>query len=225
LGVEAQKLAPGMSQALHLPNGANQGALIATVQPDSPAAKAGLQPGDVIEQVDGKAVANPRDLAVDIAAVKPGEQVPLSIVRNGETQTVTVSVATMPNQTTASNDNGGDPSAPATPRVGLALAPISPDLRDQLGLPEQARGAVVEQVTPGSPADSAGIRQGDVVVGVGNKSVTSPQAAIEAIRNATKGGHDVALRILRNGHAAFVALDMHHVQQAPQGSDDDSNQG
>jgi serine protease Do len=202
-----------------------QGALVATVQPDSPAAKAGLQPGDVIEQVDGKTVANPRDLAVAVAAVKPGDQVPLSIVRNGETQTVTATVTTMPNQNVASNGSGQDDSGQGTPRVGLALAPISPDMREQLGLPEHAHGAVVQQVTPGSPADGAGIQQGDVVVGVGNKPVGSPQAAIEAIQTATKGGHDVALRILRNGHAAFVALDMHHVQQAPQGSNDDSDQG
>ncbi len=228
LGVEAQPVAANMAQALHIPNGANgmaQGALVATVQPDSPAAKAGLQPGDVIEQVDGKTVANPRDLAVAVAAVKPGDQVPLSIVRNGETQTVTATVTTMPNQNVASNGSGQDDSGQGTPRVGLALAPISPDMREQLGLPEHAHGAVVQQVTPGSPADGAGIQQGDVVVGVGNKPVGSPQAAIEAIQTATKGGHDVALRILRNGHAAFVALDMHHVQQAPQGSNDDSDQG
>ncbi len=225
LGVEAQPVAANMAQALHLPNGGTQGALVATVQPDSPAAKAGLQPGDVIVQVDGKAVANPRDLAVDIAAVKPGEQVPLNILRNGETQAITAVVTTLPAQTTASNDNGAEENGSGTPRVGLALAPITPDVRDQLGLPEQARGAVVEQVTPGSPADSAGIQQGDVLVGVGNKAVNSPQAAIEAIRGATKNGHDVALRILRNGHAAFVALDMHHVQQAPQNSDNDNDQG
>jgi serine protease Do len=235
LGVEAQPVSANMSQALHLPNGSTangstpngsmQGALVASVQPDSPAAKAGLQPGDVIVQVDGKAVNNPRDLALDIAAVRPGEPVPLNIVRNGEAQTVTATVTTMPNQSTASNDSGPSDDGQATPRVGLALAPLSPDLRDRFGLPEQARGALVEQVAPGSPADAAGIEQGDLVVGVGNKPVASPQAAVEAIRSATRGGHDVALRILRNGHAAFVALDMHHVQQAPQGSDNDNDQG
>jgi serine protease Do len=229
LGVEAQPVAGPMAQALHLPgaspNANGKGALIAAVQPDSPAAKAGLQPGDVIEQVNGQAIANPHELAVDVAAIKPGTQVPLNFVRNGEAQTVNVSVATLPNQQTASNETGSSTATPGTPRIGLALAPISPQMRDELGLSEQTRGAVVAQVVPGSPADAAGIQQGDLVVGVGAKAVTSPQAAIEAIHTATQGGHDVALRILRNGHAAFVALDMHHAQQTPQASDDDSDQG
>ncbi len=223
LGVEAQPVAPAMSQALHLP-GADKGALIASVQPESPAAKAGLQPGDVIEQVNGTAIANPHELAVTVASIKPGTEVPLKFVRNGEMQSLTLSVATLPAQT-AGNANQPADSTPGTPRVGLALAPISPEARDELGLPEHTRGAVVAGVVPGSPADNAGVHQGDVVIGVGARPVTSPQAALDAIHSATEGGHDVALRILRNGHAAFVALDMHHAQQTPQASGDDNDAG
>ena len=215
LGVEAQAVARGMSAALHLPKtggalpGQTPGALVATVQSDSPAAKAGLQPGDVIEQVDGKQVQNPRDLALDISAIKPGTDSHLSIVRDGHTQDVTVAVATMPNEQTADRgQNGGD--AGSQPEVGLALAPISPQMRDRFDLPTHTHGAIVAEVQAGSPADAAGIRAGDVLVGVNTRAVNSPDDAVEAIRGAAQGGKSMALRIMRNGHAGFVALDLSH---------------
>jgi len=217
-----------MSAALHLPktSGTDHGALVASVQPDSPAAKAGIQPGDVILQVDGQAVKDPRDLAVDIAGVKPGSEAHLNIFRNGQTQDVAATVATMPNQQVASNDQGsGDASADHQPRIGLALEPISPDVRDQLNLPASTRGAVVAQVQPGSPADQAGIQQGDVVVGVGNRAVSNPREAVEAIHGATRQGQEVALRIMRDGHTQFVALDLSHASQPAAPSADDNDQG
>jgi len=202
LGVEAQPVSPAMSSALQLPN--DKGALIASVRPDSPAANAGLQPGDVIEQVNGQAVGNPRDLAVDIAGVQPGQQAKLDIVRDGQHQTVTATVATLDQkQQTASNGGSG---AESQQGIGLALAPLTPDVRNQLDLPDNAKGAVVAQVQPGSPADRAGMQEGDVIVGVGNKSVASPAQAAHDIRDTVKGGHAVALRILRNGQSAFVAV-------------------
>jgi serine protease Do len=226
LGVEAQAIDAGMSAALHLPKttGADHGALVASIQPDSPAAKAGIQPGDVILKVDGQAVADPRDLAVDIAGVKPGSDTHLDIFRNGQTQDVAATVASMPSQQTASNNQGNSGNADRQPQIGLALAPISPDMRSQLDLPASTKGAVVAQVQPGSPADQAGIQQGDVVVGVGNHAVTSPKEAVEAIHGATRDGQEVALRIMRDGHTQFVALDLSHpTQQAP--SADDDSQG
>jgi serine protease Do len=91
--------------------------------------------------------------------------------------------------------------------IGLALAPLSPDLRDQLDVPNGTNGAVVREVEPGSPADSAGIQAGDVIVGVGDKQVDSPNAAANAIRGASKD-HAVALRIIRNGQPIFVGVNL-----------------
>jgi serine protease Do len=85
---------------------------------------------------------------------------------------------------------------------------LSPNARQELDIPAKVRGVVVAQVKPGSPADDAGIRQGDVIVGVGLQGVTSPEQAVHAIHDAVHGSHAVALRIYRDGHAAFVAIDM-----------------
>jgi serine protease Do len=164
---------------------------------------AGLQPGDVIRAVDGKQVRNPRELAVDVGAEKPGTEAKVEIIRDGSPQTVTVALAALP----------GENAAPASEHqghggLGLALASLSPDVRGQLDLPPHTRGAVVTEVRPGSPAEQAGIQQGDVIVGVGTQAVTSPEQAVRAIRESEgKGkGDAVALRILRDGQTAFVAV-------------------
>jgi len=87
------------------------------------------------------------------------------------------------------------------------LAPLTPDLRGQLNLPDNTSGAVITAVTPNSPADQAGLQQGDVLVGVGPQNVTSPDDAAAAIRAATKSGASaVALRIIRQGEALFVGI-------------------
>ena len=198
LGVQAQAIESAMRAALHLPG--HGGALVASVEPDSPAAKAGVQPGDVIEQVNGNKIGDPRELAVDVAAVAPGDQAKLTVFRDGDTKDLQAIVASLPTADESA-------SAPNQQRgVGLALAPLTPDARSELNLPEQTRGAVIAQVRPGSPAEQAGLQQGDVIVGVGEKSVSSPSEAVSAIRAAMQGDKTAALRIVRDGTAAFVAV-------------------
>ena len=205
LGVGTQPVTPAMATALHLPAADKGGALVAQVEPDSPAAKAGLQPGDVIRAVDGKPVADPRELAVDVADIHPGSAARLDLLRDGATQTVSVTIASMKTDTVAANDGGAGQEQQG---VGVALAPLTPELRGQLDLPARTSGAVVANVKPDSPAAEAGIRQGDVIVGVGSAMVASPSDAARAIRSAAHKDHVVALRILRDGQTAFVAIDM-----------------
>ncbi len=204
LGVEAQQVTPEMATALNLPdkNPNAAGALIAQVEPDSPAAKAGLKPGDVIRAVDGKTVGNPRDLALDIAGVKPGDQAKLDVLQGGQQKSLSVAVASLPNEVNGGPGNAGQHHE----GVGLALAPLTPDMRSQLDLPEHLKGAAVAQVRPGSPAEQAGLQQGDVIVGVGTQAVDSPAQAAHAIRQATEKHHAVALRVFRDGHTMFVAV-------------------
>jgi serine protease Do len=201
IGVEAQLVSDNMAKAMHLD--AKSGALIAGVQSDTPASHSGLEPGDVVTAVNGQTVKTPRDLAVDVAAVQPGDEAKLQVLHNGDSKTVSVKVGQMPNEQTASNDTG--PSSHE--RIGLALAPLSPDLRNQLDVPDGTHGAVVRNVEPGSPADQAGLQAGDVIVGVGDKQVTSPSDAANAIRGASKD-HAVALRIIRNGEPVFVGVNL-----------------
>jgi serine protease Do len=200
IGVEAQQISPAMAKAMNLPN--HTGALIAQVQPDTPAAHAGLQPGDVIRTVNGVQIKDPRELAVQIAGVTPGNEAQLGIIRGGKDQTISLKVETMPTQRVA---QASAPSHEA--RLGLALAPITPGARQQLDLPKGQSGVLVAGVQQGSPADQAGLQQGDVIVGVGSKPVSNPGEAAHAITEAIGGSsHAVALRIIRNGQPVYVAI-------------------
>ena len=202
VGVEAQQITASMAQAMHLKE--NQGALLAGVQPDSPAAAAGLQSGDVIESVNGTKISNPRDLALNVANIQPGDSARLSVLHDGQTKDMTVKVGTLPNDQVASRDTrNGEHHA----QIGLALAPLSPEMRDQLDVPDGTKGAVVQGVQPGSPAESAGLQPGDVIVGVGQQKVTSPAEAARAMRTAMSGSdHSFALRVIRNGQPVFVGV-------------------
>ncbi len=200
-GLETQPIGPGMAKALRL--NAADGALVAGVQPEGPAAKAGVEPGDVIRAVDGHAIKTPRDLAMSIGAAKPGETVKLDMIRDGVDRTVKLALIELPNERQTADaadtaDNKG--------KIGIALAPLSPELRDRLDLPKGTKGAVIAGVEPGSPAAEAGIREGDLVVGVGSQPVATPEEAVKAIRSNGRA-KTLALRILREGRPAFIAID------------------
>ena len=202
LGVETQPITPAIASGLGLDRNIH-GALVANVQPDSPAGKAGVKPGDVVQSVNGANVADPRELARTVADLKPGESAKVAVLRDGDQKTLEVKVAALPDdQRTASKGEAGQ----GEHNIGVALAPISPELRDQLNLPESAKGAVVAEVQPGSPAQMAGLREGDVVVSVGSKPVASPSEAASTIRAARKDGKAVALRVLRDGESRYVAI-------------------
>ena len=205
LGVETQKVTPAMAAALHLPDPGKAGALVAGVEPDAPAAASGLQPGDVIRAVGDASVASPHDLAVDVAGLHPGTETVLQVLRDGKPQSVSVTVGRMKNDAVAANEGGADQDRPG---VGVKLAPLTPELRGELDLPARTHGVVVAEVMPDSPAAQAGIREGDVIIGVGSEVVASPGDAAKAIRSAIRKDHAVALRILRDGQTAFVAVDM-----------------
>ncbi len=199
LGVAAQPVTAALAPALHLKAGA-EGALVASVPADSPAAKAGIKPGDVIQSVNGTTVKSPRDLAVDVAGLPPGKSATLDVMRDGTQKSIDVQIASLPNAQTAQNQGQGQG------QIGVALAALVPELRDRLGLPESAHGAVVAEVKPGSPAEQAGLRPGDLIVGVGPAAVSTPAQAANDIHSAMQDGKVVALRIVRDGQAQFVAV-------------------
>jgi len=201
IGVEAQELTGATASALHVKP--DSGALLAGIEPDGPASHAGLKPGDIITAVDGKKIANPRELAVDVAAIKPGAPAHLTVLEDGHSKDIALNVAQMPNHETASNEaNGGHHE-----QLGLALAPLSPEMRGQLDVPDGTRGAVIRGVQPGSPAEQAGLQPGDVIVGVGTHPVDGPAEAAHAIRQEMNSrDHAVALRVIRNGQALFVGI-------------------
>ncbi len=202
LGVEAQAVSDAMARALKLPGsgGTDQrGALVASIQDNSPASHSTLKPGDVITSVNNLHVGTPRELAIDIGQVKPGDQATINYVRNGKSESTTVTISKLGSGSASTPQNAGH-------SFGLVLAPLTSDLRQQLGLDEGTKGAVIREVTPGSPADQAGLQAGDLIVGIGDQSVASPGQAANALHAAIAGNQTIALRILRDGQNLFVAI-------------------
>ncbi len=206
IGVETQPVTSAMAGALKLPEADNEdrGALVAGVEPDSPAARAGLQPRDVILGVNGTKVGSPKELAIAIAGVVPGSHASLKIIRNGAAESLDVTVTTLAADQGAAGvgDNGEGGSG----GLGVNLSPITPQLRQQLNLADSARGAIITEIKPGSPAESAGLQAGDLITGVGDKAVSTPAEAARAIRAAIAANpaQAVVLRILRNGQPLFI---------------------
>ena len=200
LGVTTQPVDTAMAAALKLSK--PEGALVSDVQPDSPAAAAGMQPGDVVTAVNGAGVSDPRALARAVASLKPGAAAQLAVQRDGAGRTVTVTPALLPDKAAPAARE----DAQASGGIGLALAPLDGAAREALNVPPETKGSVIAAVRPGGPASEAGLRPGDVVVGVGNHSVATPADTAKAIGERPAGTGAVALRVLRDGHSLFVAV-------------------
>ncbi|BAU39638.1 endopeptidase DegP/Do [Acetobacter pasteurianus NBRC 101655] len=230
LGVNAQVISPVMARALGLPAPATPGAppigaLVASVSPGSPAEKVGLKSEDVITDFNGQKVSNPHDLAVRVASMAPGKQATIGYLRGGKAQTATVTIGDLK---TASSDGSSSSSSDVArgQRLGIALAPLSRDVRQQLGLSADVRGVVVSDVDPGSPADQAGIRPGDVIQAIGSQAVDSPRAAVASVKAALAAKKPVLLRVMRDNQSLFIAISPDGGNNAPSpddGGDDDDN--
>jgi serine protease Do len=205
LGAMTQAVTPGLASALKLDK--PDGALVAEVEQDGPAARAGLQPGDVVTALAGTAVHGPRDLARAVAEQHPGNEAKLEVRRDGGDRTLTVQIAVLKDQANGPDAAPGGPQAENGGQVGIALGALTDEARDALGLAAGSRGVVVAGIRPDSPAAEAGLRPGDVLQAVGGRTVGSPEEAVAAIRAAARTADGaVALRVLRDGQGRFVAL-------------------
>lgn len=208
IGVQAQDVSPEMATALGLKShdGHADGALIDETEPSGPAAKAGLAPGDVITKLNGKTVKDVRDFALAISEVKPGDAVHVAYDHDHHIKSTTIKVEKFPANAQAAFTHVSA-STQQKAELGLVLTPLTPSNRQQLNLPMTAQGAVVVHVAPDSPADQAGIRSGDVIVGIGSAAITNPGEVIAAIHNAeTHHAKAIAVRIMRDNQAIFVAI-------------------
>ena len=202
VGLHLQELTPAIAQALGRPD--DKGVLVASVEPGSPAEKAGFRTGDVVTQFDRKSVASGRDLSRTVAAMTPGSQASATVVRDGKPQELTVVIGQRSDeQATAPAALGG---ADGGRRLGLALSPIPEAARGQLGLEPGSSGVLIQRVEPNSPAAQAGLRQGDVIVAANNQLVTAPADVAKAWTDAQGQKKPVLLRVKREDQYLFVAV-------------------
>jgi len=199
LGVVIQRVTPDLQEAMGLKN--TEGALVSRVDPKGPAQAAGIERGDVIVRFDGKPVSTMEDLPRLVAAAPPGSTAELVVVRSGAEKALQVELGKLDEgeQVAAAEGEPGEQTGPEA--FGMRVQPLTPELAEQLSI-EEAEGVVVSAVEPGSSADEAGLRRGDVILEVDQQPVPS----IAAFQKATQG-RDKALLLVRRADATiFVAL-------------------
>jgi len=179
------------------------GAVVTQVEPDSPGSRAGLQIGDVLTQVDGKNVNDAGELQVVIGQKQPGTKVDLTVLREGKTMTVPVTLDALGNHEPNSGSAAGESQGKM--RWGIGLENLTPDVREQLQAPRDVHGAVIDQVQPGSSADNAGLQQGDVILEVNRHKVQTAQDVQQALSNVPKG-QDALVLVWSNGGNSFRVL-------------------
>ena len=179
-----------------------------TVAPGGAAAKAGLEPGDVIIAYNGKPVAGRDDLVQMVVATKPGTTVPVRVVRDRQERTLNVTVEELDleaESTLSSRNRDRDDTGQATSTgFGLRLQNITPQDARELKL-ENNRGALIADVEQGSPAARAGLRPGDVIIRVGREPIDSATDAQRELGKVPSRG-TAFLRVLRDGQETFVSV-------------------
>src|SRR6266851_2294953 len=204
----------GVNTAIYSPSGGSlglkkaEGALVAEPQANGPAAKAGIESGDVITAVNGDAVKDARELARTIGALAPGNAVKLNVLHKGQDKVVNLTLGQLPNtlEAKADNDNDNGDKGSATrgtdvPKLGLTLAPAN----SVAGAGKD--GVVVTEVDPKSAAAERGFKEGDVILEVAGKSVTNAGDVREAINAArTDNKNSILMRVKSGGSMHFVAV-------------------
>jgi len=177
------------------------GAVVTQVEPNSAGSKAGLKIGDVIAKLNGHAVTDAGQLQMEVGQKRPGETIQLDVVRDGKSLNVPVTLEAMgatSGVAAAGHERGKG-------RWGLGLGDLNQDERDQMQIPEDVHGAVVEDVQPGSPADNAGLQRGDVVVEVNRHATRSAADVAKALGDISKG-QDALVLVWSNGGNTFRVL-------------------
>jgi serine protease Do len=195
LGVVISELGPELAKSFDYDG---KGVLVQDVKRDSPAAKAGLESGDIIVALDGKPTEDATRFRMQIARTKPGTSVTLDVQRKGAARTFTVVLGELEAPATA-----GAPTTSATARLGLTLQDATPELRQRLGLGEGTT-VVITNVAPGSSAARAGVRPGDVLERIGDTPVTDATSAAKELRETADDG--VRVRLRRGDDGLFVFL-------------------
>jgi serine protease Do len=197
LGVSIQDVTPELAQAFKVKNSA--GALVGDVSPSSPAEKAGLKSGDVIVRFDGKPVENASQLKLHVAETAPGSSVPVEINRDGQTQTLNVSLGNFPKERVARSNSNSDQSDNHEALAGVGVQDLDQKTSEELGIPSNVRGAVVSDVAQDSAAYEAGLRPGDVIVEINHEPVRNAEDAVAKTKQIQ--GNETLLKVWTKGGA------------------------
>ncbi len=214
LGVQIQSVTPEIAESMGLAH--HKGALVGTVTDSSPAAAAGLKPGDVILTFDGKEVANNRTLPRMVAGTPVGTKVNVGISRKGTAMNVAVTLAEFPEDQAVAAEDEPEEEKPGqagaqqqVDALGLAVSAITAELRKQFEIAESVKGVVITKVNPNAPPQSRQLRPGDVVLEVSQQPVASPTDVQDRVAKAKAAGQKAVLLLVeRRGEQTFLALSL-----------------
>jgi serine protease Do len=201
LALVPQDIDEALAEAMGLDS--TEGALVGDVTPDGPADKAGIQRGDVIVEFNGESIANSTQLRNTVAAVDPGSRVKVVVERAGHRVELEVKLGERPT-TVASNSPTRSSAEQAEQKLGVRVQPLTPNIAQQLGY-DHEHGVLVAGVDPGSPAESAGLRRGDLIEQVNHQDVASVDDFTHALAGESKDGSDLLLA-RRGEYTFFVAV-------------------
>ena len=209
LGVRIQGVTPDIAESLGLKE--PKGALISDLIDDT--VKGRIDRGDVVLKINGRDIEDVRALVRVVADIAPGVDVPVIVWRKGREMTVSVKLGEREiaernvRQASTGGAEGTGPAPRAAAALGMSLAPLSGELKERFGLPDDARGVVVTEVKDGTPAAEKRLRAGDVVVEVGQEPVSSPADIVNRIEAARKAGRkSIFMLVERQGSPRFVVL-------------------
>src|SRR5882757_3971585 len=197
LGIMVQDVTPAIAKAMG--QSELRGALVGDVKASSPAGKAGLQRGDIILEINGKQVADSRELRMNISMMKPDADVKLKVLRDGKENDMTVKLGELP---TSEAKTQGEEGTSKDALEGVTLENLDADTAKQLGLSPATKGVVVTDISPSSPEAESGLRRGDVIQEVNHQPVKNVSELNEAIH---KAGKNPLLLVNRQGSTLFIA--------------------
>jgi serine protease Do len=200
IGIGINDVTPDEAKFFHLTDAS--GAVITQVEPNSPGAKAGLKVGDVITELNGKSVSDAGELQVKVGEQQPGTTLHLKALRDGKSVDLPVTLEAMGK---GEHDNESADARHDKPRWGIGLADLTPEVRQQLHASDEVHGAVIEQVTPGSPADNAGLQPGEVITEVNRQPVHSAADVQKALSSVAKDA-DALVLVWSNAGSTFRVL-------------------
>lgn len=204
LGVTVQAITPELAKSLNLKD--QKGALVADLTKGSPADVAGIKQGDVITGFDGKEIAQVHNLPPLVAAAPIGKEIPVTILRNGAGQTVTVKVGKMPGERAEASGSDEQAQSQTQSKWGLALRDVDARTAQRLGA-NPGEGVLVAAVQPGSAADQAGLQSGDVILEVNRKKVNSVKE-VQAEAQKDPNAHTLLVLFRRGNSSQFAALEL-----------------
>ena len=202
LGVTIQDVNPALAKEFKLNE--REGALVSDVMSDGPAAKSGLASGDVILEFNGRQVADSRQLKLRVAETRPGESVPVKILRNGSSRTLQVKVGELPGEERVIPARHESASQTETLQ-GVGVADLTRQTREQFKVPERIHGALITSIEEDSAAAQAGLKVGDVILEINRQKVTGASDAV----NLTEQAKDkvTLVRVWSGGGIRYVVVD------------------